>query len=111
MKLLLDGLRAIDARKVTEYLLNDEHEFGGPKAKFFKAFGFTLLEPLILEMALLRHPDDAIDGWNESTLYGLKSVIIGPLHAPDGRRPLIRTVWMRSPKSNVHRLTSAYPAK
>jgi hypothetical protein len=110
MKPLLDGLRAIDARKITDYLLNDEHKVGGPKAKFFKAFGFSLLDPLVFEMALLRHPNDATEGWSIETEHGIKSIVIGPLHVPDGRRPLVKTVLMQSRTSNVHRLTSAYPA-
>ncbi|MEJ0070344.1 MAG: DUF6883 domain-containing protein [Pseudomonadota bacterium] len=31
----------VETKKVLEYLLNLDHEMGGPKAKFFKGVGFS----------------------------------------------------------------------
>ena len=45
--------------KIAGYLLNLRHKQGGPKARFFLAFGFSLADPQTLGRAILDH---AVEG-------------------------------------------------
>jgi hypothetical protein len=47
----------------------------------------------------------------EPTPIGTLYVIEGALVAPDGRAPLIRTVWFVEHGQDIPRLTTAYPLK
>lgn len=42
----------VPAAKITDYLLSDSHPNGKHKAKFFKAFGFSLDDWQALEQAV-----------------------------------------------------------
>lgn len=85
----------IAREKIVEYLLNDAHPIGGPKARFLTSFGFSRDRPRELADALVTHPSapqhSALD---ESTGGRLKLIYEGPIPSPDGRSPNVRAVWM-----------------
>ena len=86
--------RAVVAReKLTEYLLLLTHPEGESKARFFLGFGFHLeryeeFTKALLNLALNNQVTNI-----KETDYGTQYVIIGQIDTPDGRRPLVRTVW------------------
>lgn len=94
-----------------EYLLNEAHPTGGPKARFFKQVGFSTENSMTFEAALLRHPSDN-DVWKQvETALGTKSIVRCNLVTPNGRNPCVLTIWFKPHGSTAHRLVSAYPMK
>lgn len=102
---------AIPPKKITEYLLSESHPEGGPKAAFFRLRGFSADRPQELADALLRqartHPVARID----PSPMGLRYIIEAPLECPDGRSPLVRSVWFIENGEEIPRLASAYPIR
>lgn len=79
--------------KITEYLLNLDHAHGAAKARFFLAFGYRPDYPEILSASLLVHAHPMRLTRDLITAEGKrKLVFVGPIQAPDGRQPWIRTV-------------------
>ena len=99
----------VDRAKVVDYLLSTEHREGGPKAGFFLRFGFTrehwedLMDALRLHAA--RHEVVRV----VPTEHGVRYVLDGILETPDGRNPIVRTVWQIDSGDDLPRLISAYP--
>lgn len=96
--------------KIVQYLLNLEHEKGGrDKAVFFTRFGFTIEGWGVLAQALLAHAA-AHEVASISEKPGVTNYAIeGALDTPDGRQPLIRSVWSLEQGSIAPRLVTAYP--
>jgi len=96
--------------KITKYLLNLDHRTGGPKAKFFIGGGFSPDDPKALAEALKRH----FRG-NQPTVRepdgcgGERLVIDAPMEVPDGRNPMVRSVWDIDRGETVARLITAHP--
>ncbi len=96
--------------KITEYLLNLDHPDGAAKAKFFIQGGFSPNEPEALAEALKRHFRE-----NEPTerkmdnFGGERLVIDAPMRVPDGRKPMMRSVWGVEKGQRIPRLFTAYP--
>lgn len=82
----------IELRKLSDYLLNQNHPQGGGKAKFLARFGFTLERPEVLRAALLAHAINHDVSSCHTTAFGTMLEVEGELDTPSGRRPLIRTV-------------------
>lgn len=62
---------------------------------FLLRFGFDAREPRVLQDSLADHLLFAPDASTISTaLSGTKIVCEGPITSPDGRHPMIRSVWM-----------------
>jgi hypothetical protein len=99
----------IEHRKITRYLLNLEHEDGGPKARFFLAHGFTRCGWRRLSSALRQHALFGVLSV-EPVIYGVKYEIIGPFPMPDGVIRELRSVWMIDVGASSPRLITAYPA-
>ena len=99
----------IDREKVEGYLLNLTHRFGRPKAIFFLGFGFSANDWTVLAAALRdqgqSHPVASIT----DTFLGPRFTVEGPLDCPDGRKPLVRTVWQFDNGRIAPRLITAYP--
>lgn len=96
--------------KITEYLLAESHPVGGPKAKFFRAFGFDesnvqLFEQALLELARSEEVRQVKEGER-----GTKYVLSGEINTPIGRTVIIETVWMIERNENNPRFITAYPA-
>jgi len=98
----------IAPEKLTDYLLNLEHSRGGPKARFFLAFGFRVEAPEELGMALLAQ-DRAHPASMRPRRNGVAYVVEGPIGTPSGRRPWVRTVWTVDEDAASPRLITAYP--
>lgn len=101
----------ISLEKISGYLLNPTHPDGGSKARFFELFGFTATAPDILAEALLAHAASANLAREGLTPFGdIKLIYEGPLYAPSGRSPIVRTVWRLLPDDTAHFVT-AVPMK
>lgn len=101
----------VDDSKMSEYLLSETHEDGRGKAEFLMQFGFSPLAPEVLRQALLelaRNTDAAI---GPPSPHGTKYIVEGRLRAPDGRTPMVRTVWMIDKGKTRPRLITAFPGK
>jgi hypothetical protein len=99
----------IDRDKITEYLLNNAHRYGASKAKFFGEFGFKLAAWEILAKALIEHAQRNEVSKVTETLFGSRFEISGELYAPDGRAPMVRTIWQLDHRKVAPRLITAYP--
>jgi hypothetical protein len=96
--------------KVTQYILNPAHPDGAPKAAFFMAFGFRPSEADALAAALLAHVQENPVGEITVVAFGVIYGVDAPLICPDGRAPMVRSVWIIEPPADHPRLVTAYPA-
>lgn len=101
-------LALIAPEKLTDYLLNLDHPRGGPKARFFLAFGFRVDAPEELASSLLAQCR-AFPAAMRPRRNGVAYVIEGPIGTPSGRRPWVRTVWAIDEDAAPPRLITAYP--
>ncbi len=97
--------------KITDYLLSLTHPRGQHKARFFMRFGFSPVAWQVLADALRQHAADHEVVRVDDTPFGTLYVIEGALLTPDGRAPMIRTVWFIEHGEDTPRLTTAYPLK
>jgi hypothetical protein len=106
----IDQARVSEA-KIKEYLLSETHPDGREKAAFFTRFGFSVAQWEQLAQALLNHAATYEVMQTTSTRHGTKYVIEGRLFTPNGRNPLVRTVWIIEAGTVGARLVTAYPVK
>ena len=99
----------IPPAKILRYLLTDNHPKGDSKARFLVRFGFNRDQWRILEGALLAHATNYVVVAVDETQYGLMYVIHGSIETPDGRNPMIRTVWMIRHGEDAPRFVTAHP--
>ena len=99
----------VDDAKVRDYLLALNHPDGRSKAEFFFRFGFKAEEPGWLSVALLEIGVSNPVVRVIRSQYGVRYTVDGRLRAPDGRRPVVRTVWIATPETKGPRLITAYP--
>lgn len=104
-------LAIIEGRKITDYLLSSSHPAGRAKAVFFRRYGFSAAAWTRLRDALLDHARSAPVISPADTPLGKKYILEGPLAAPDGRAPRIRTVWFIEIGETVPRFVTAYPVR
>lgn len=98
----------VDHSKISDYLLCESHPDGRGKASFFMRFGFRPMQWEDLAEALRAvGASNRVVGVVESA-YGKRYIVDGPLKAPDGRTPMIRTVWIVE-SEHPPRLVTAYP--
>lgn len=100
----------VEKEKIQEYLLCATHPSGMSKAAFFTRFGFSTRNWEVLAAALRDQGSlHAIESRLTSE-FGMKYVVAGRIVAPDGRNPMIKTVWLRTVEnSRSFRLITAYP--
>lgn len=101
----------VPREKLTEYLLSPDHPDGRDKAAFFSRVGFSIAAWQILAEALLRHAAVHEVARIADNEFGKRYVVEGPLDAPDGRTPLVRSVWFVAFGNELPRLVSAYPLR
>jgi hypothetical protein len=101
----------ISKAKVVQYLLSSTHRAGKGKAGFFMAHGFTVSAWEDLAQAVRQHALANVVTLQESTTFGARYVIEGPLVAPNGRQLQVRTVWFIDEGSEVPRFVTAYPLR
>jgi hypothetical protein len=102
-------LALVEEEKITKYLLSDSHPVGRSKAAFFQRFGFRSQAWEVLRDAILEHARSESVVSTTETAFGKKCIIEGPLECPDGRRPLVRTVWFIEQGEEIPRLVTAIP--
>jgi hypothetical protein len=98
----------IAPEKLRDYLLSPIHPIGRYKALFFRTLGYDQtgwqrLETDLRPLASL--PAELL----ESTEYGAKYAIIGPLTGLNGRVAEIVTVWIILADEDAPRFVTAYP--
>ena len=59
--------------------------------------------------ALLRHAGDHEVEKVENSRFGTRYIIDGIIHAPDGRSPVVRSVWFTETGERIPRFVTAYP--
>lgn len=101
----------VPQRKITDYLLADTHQQGKPKANFFRRFGFSTAQPEQLAESLREHAQRNPVVRTEPTSHGMLYVIEGELSTPDGRSPLVRSVWIIDDENEAPRFVTAYPRR
>ncbi len=109
MKLPNAHLATVEKEKITGYLLNGGHRFGGSKARFFNRFGFRMDDWETLARALYEHAQHHEVTVQRDAGFGPRYEVDGPLNTPDGRRPRVRTVWQLDQGEVAPRLITAYP--
>lgn len=95
--------------KITEYLLSTAHREGKGKAIFFLRFGFSVDTWQDLADALRDHAARHDVTLVEQTPFGMRYVVEGSMQTPDGRKPLIRSVWFIETGEDIPRFVTAYP--
>ncbi|MGC6455981.1 MAG: DUF6883 domain-containing protein [Coraliomargaritaceae bacterium] len=99
----------VEEQKIKEYLLNTTRMPGAAKAKFFQPFGFSSENWIQLANALEQHGHTQELVHTIRSSYGTKYTITGPLTCPDGRTPIIQTIWHVHTDALAPRLITAYP--
>ena len=99
----------VEREKIADYLLNLSHRYGASKARFFMEFGFRVEAWESLVEALREHGQQKEVRRVRQTPFGPRYEVEGELNTPDGRRPLIRTVWQLDQGQIAPRLITAYP--
>ena len=100
----------IPRRKIVNYVLASAHPAGRAKAVFFGRFGFTAEAWTALRDALLDHARSGSVVSISDSRFGRKYTLEGPLATPDGRTPLVRSVWYIETGEQNPRFVTAYPA-
>jgi hypothetical protein len=109
MKLPNAAQALVAKAKVIDYLLSESHPDGRGKARFFLSHGFETFDWERLAEALLRHAIVHPVSSAVETPFGLRYVVDGALESPDGRLPVVRTVWFVRNGRRTPELVTAYP--
>ena len=97
--------------KILDYLLSETHRDGKHKAAFFLGFGFSADNWQTLQQVLLQHVSDHEVVKVESSDFGTRYIVDGIIAAPDGRAPLLRSVWFVRDREDVPHFVTAYPLR
>jgi hypothetical protein len=109
MKLPNQEQAVIAREKLVKYLLNTEHKRGGPKARLFAQFGYSLDNWNQLDADIRFYHLNAEVSEVRQTMYGMRYEIRAPLQTPNGRILEIRTIWQIDAGTNVPRLITIIP--
>ncbi len=109
MKLPNADKAVMPSDKIIGYLLSLTHPDGRDKAIFFMSFGFIPEKPEQLENALLQQALSQEVVKSVPNVFGVRYVLEGQLETPDGRSPLVRSVWFIEKDDEIPRLVTAYP--
>lgn len=99
----------VTEQKIRGYLLSFEHRTGRGKATFFTRFGFSAEAWETLAKAIQEHAATHEVAKSEQTPFGTRYIVEGRLESPDGRNPLVRTVWFVEAGDDNPRFVTAYP--
>lgn len=83
----------VEASKLADYLLSPTSPRGKDKAAFFQRFGYTIANMAQFAEALKEHGQTHQVTSTIETPYGRRYYVEGPVRSPDGRNPIVRTVW------------------
>ena len=81
------------------------------KAEFFLQFGFSQEKWETLADALRQHASQNEIVKTERSDFGIKYVIEGILPSPDGRNPVVRSIWFIKNDTKEPYFVTAYPLK
>ncbi len=109
MKLSQHQLAGVSRAKIVEYLLSAAHPAGRSKARFFTKFGFQPERWDTLSQALTQHALENDVRKADDSAFGTRYTVEGPLSTPDGRRPVVRSVWFVESGESAVRFVTAYP--
>lgn len=101
----------VPREKIVDYLLSLSHQEGRGKALFFIRFGFHPQNWQDLAEALKRHAGETEVLEEVATDFGRKYILLGTMAAPNGRTPLVRSVWMVDDPGQPPRFVTAYSGK
>jgi hypothetical protein len=99
----------VEESKIISYLLNPNHDDGGPKAKFFLARGFSTQAWKAMRDSLISQGRDNGVTKVTQTPWGTKYQVDCHCPTPDGVNPCIRSVWEIKTDDTSPRLLTAYP--
>jgi hypothetical protein len=99
----------VQREKISEYLLSPIHRHGRGKAVFFRKFGFADTEWNVFAAALLRHVDQHDVQKIEDSPFGRRYTVEGGMGTPDGRTPIVRSIWFILNGQTIPRFVTAYP--
>jgi len=99
----------VPSQKITDYLLNINHDEGYGKAQFFLSMGFEIEQWQLFAQRLIRHAQDYEVVKQEATRFGVRYVIEGTIEVPIGRIVNLRSVWFIADGDPTPRLVTAYP--
>lgn len=95
--------------KLKEYMLSEHHPIGRFKAKVFQSWGFKESNLEVLEKGLLTIAQSQHVTEETTSPYGIKYVIDGTLHNPNGQPRRVRTIWILDHGQTQPRFITAYP--
>ena len=101
----------VTKRKASKYLLARDHPTGRHKALWLTEHGFQAAAWHVLAAALVRHAREHDVARVEDSPFGKRYVVEGRIVTPDGRDPIVRSVWFIEAESNVPRLVTVYPLR
>ena len=96
--------------KIVDYLLSSGHPEGGPKARFFFGWGFTVENWNTLASALIKQAGENDFADDETGRHGTKYTVVAPLESPRGTTPPVKVIWIVAKGTEHPRLITAYPA-
>ena len=111
MKLPNGHQAKIEREKITDYLLSSINPHSKAKAKFFLSFGFSIESWEEFAEALKFHAVSNDVARVVETAYGPRYHVDGVLETPDGRNPVIRTVWQADHGSAYPGFMTAHPRR
>ncbi len=101
----------IERGKITNYLLATVNPRGRAKADYFVRFGFSVDRWEEFADALKFHAASHEVARVVETAYGSRYHVDGRIETPDGRNPVIRTVWQVDTGSVHPRFITAHPRR
>ena len=99
----------ITRAKMANYLLSPTHPSGRYKAVFFQRFGFSLARTDELAEALRSHGAICEVAKVKNSPFGVRYILEGELATPDGRNPVVRSVWFIERGEYAPKLVTVYP--
>lgn len=99
----------ISESKIRGYLLSLSHPVGQSKARFFLGRGFSVENWQLLADALGEIAASNEVTGTEPSPFGMRYIVDGRLRTPDGRNPLVRTVWFIDAGSETPHFVTAFP--
>ena len=94
-----------------EYLLNPAHPDNGGKSAFFKSLGFSRDSWHMLATALRQLAEATDIAKSMESTHGVKYIIDGYIKSPNGKKAMVRMVWIVDREQDAPRLVTVYPHK
>ena len=99
----------IPIEKLRDYLTSTTHPVGRFKAAFFLSLGYTEENSIALETDIRSQHLSLEAEEVESSTYGRKFTITGPIRGPSGREAVVTSVWIIRRNEEIPRFATAYP--